>query len=74
MDLRFLRLRRRLLKQQPNKTVFNRFIENQYQARNRQKDQAAHHTSATHLIFERRKHHGKLYRQHERGSIRNQSP
>ena len=26
MDLRFLRLRRRLLKQQPNKTVFNRFI------------------------------------------------
>ena len=28
MDLRFLRLRRRLLKQQPNKTVFNRFIEN----------------------------------------------
>ena len=30
MDLRFLRLRRRLLKQQPNKTVFNRFIENQY--------------------------------------------
>ena len=32
MDLRFLRLRRWLLKQQPNKTVFNRFIENQYQA------------------------------------------
>ena len=31
MDLRFLRLRRWLLKQQPNKTVFNRFIENQYQ-------------------------------------------
>ena len=28
MDLRFLRLRRWLLKQQPNKTVFNRFIEN----------------------------------------------
>ncbi|OLA38146.1 MAG: hypothetical protein BHW31_05220 [Firmicutes bacterium CAG:110_56_8] len=28
MDLRFLRLRRGLLKQQPNKTVFNRFIEN----------------------------------------------
>ena len=28
MDLRFLRLRRRLLKQQPNKTVFNRFIKN----------------------------------------------
>jgi len=27
MDLR-LRLRRWLLKQQPNKTVFNRFIEN----------------------------------------------
>ena len=27
MDLRFLRLRRWLLKQQPNKTVFNRFIE-----------------------------------------------
>ncbi|MBS5668111.1 MAG: hypothetical protein KHX05_10580, partial [Firmicutes bacterium] len=26
MDLRFLRLRRWLLKQQPNKTVFNRFI------------------------------------------------
>ncbi|MFR3878872.1 MAG: DUF4428 domain-containing protein [Oscillospiraceae bacterium] len=39
-----------------------------------QKDQAAHHTSDTHLIFERRQHHGKLYRQHERGSIRNQSP
>ena len=32
MDLRFLRLRRWLLKQQPNKTVFNRFIENQYQS------------------------------------------
>ena len=32
MDLRFLRLRRWLLKQQPNKTVFNRFIENWYQA------------------------------------------
>ena len=31
MDLRFLRLRRWLLKQQPNKTVFNRFIENWYQ-------------------------------------------
>ena len=31
MDLRFLRLRRRLLKQQPNKTVFNRFIKNEYQ-------------------------------------------
>ena len=31
MDLRFLRLRRWLLKQQPNKTVFNRFIENEYQ-------------------------------------------
>ena len=31
MDLRFLRLRRWLLKQQPNKTVFNRFIENRYQ-------------------------------------------
>ena len=30
MDLRFLRLRRRLLKQQPNKTVFNRFIKNEY--------------------------------------------
>jgi hypothetical protein len=28
MDLRFLRLCRWLLKQQPNKTVFNRFIEN----------------------------------------------
>jgi len=28
MDLRFLRLRRWLLFQQPNKTVFNRFIEN----------------------------------------------
>ena len=28
MDLRFLRLRRWLLKQQPNKTVFNRFIKN----------------------------------------------
>jgi len=28
MDLRFLRLRRWLLKQQPNKTVLNRFIEN----------------------------------------------
>jgi len=28
MDLRFLRLRRWLLKQQPNKTVFYRFIEN----------------------------------------------
>jgi len=28
MDLRFLRLRRWLLKQQPNKTVKNRFIEN----------------------------------------------
>ena len=26
MDLRFLRLRRWLLKQQPDKTVFNRFI------------------------------------------------
>jgi len=31
MDLRFLRLRRRLLKQQPDKTVFNRFIKNLYQ-------------------------------------------
>jgi len=31
MDLRFLRLRRSLLKQQPNKTVFNRFIKNEYQ-------------------------------------------
>ena len=31
MDLRFLRLRRRLLKQQPDKTVFNRFIKNQCQ-------------------------------------------
>ena len=31
MDLRFLRLRRWLLKQQPDKTVFNRFIENWYQ-------------------------------------------
>ena len=31
MGLRFLRLRRRLLKQQPDKTVFNRFIENWYQ-------------------------------------------
>jgi len=31
MDLRFLRLRRRLLKQQPNKTVFNCFIKNEYQ-------------------------------------------
>ena len=39
-----------------------------------QKDQAAHHTSDTYLIFERRKHHGKLYRQHERGSIRDQPP
>ena len=28
MDFRFLRLRRWLLKQQLNKTVFNRFIEN----------------------------------------------
>jgi len=28
MGLRFLRLRRRLLKQQPDKTVFNRFIKN----------------------------------------------
>jgi hypothetical protein len=28
MDLRFLRLRRWLLKQQPDKTVKNRFIEN----------------------------------------------
>jgi len=28
MDLHFLRLRRWLLKQQPDKTVFNRFIEN----------------------------------------------
>jgi len=28
MDLHFLRLRRWLLKQQPNKTVLNRFIEN----------------------------------------------
>jgi len=28
MDLRFLRLRRWLLKQQLNKTVLNRFIEN----------------------------------------------
>jgi len=28
MDLRFLRLRRWLLKQQPDKTVFNRFIKN----------------------------------------------
>jgi len=28
MDLRFLRLRRWLLKQLPNKTVFNRFIKN----------------------------------------------
>ena len=28
MDLRFFRLRRWLLKQQPNKTAFNRFIEN----------------------------------------------
>jgi len=27
-EIRFLRLRRWLLKQQPNKTVFNRFIEN----------------------------------------------
>ena len=34
MDLRFLRLRRWLLKQQPNKTVFNRFIENWYQIAN----------------------------------------
>ena len=32
MDLRFLRLRRWLLKQQPNKTVFNRFMKNQYKA------------------------------------------
>jgi len=31
MDLRFLRLRRWLLFQQPNKTVFNRFIKNWYQ-------------------------------------------
>ena len=31
MDLRFLRLRRRLLKQQPDKTVFNRFIKSEYQ-------------------------------------------
>ena len=31
MDLRFLRLRRWLLKQQPDKTVFNRFIKNWYQ-------------------------------------------
>ena len=31
MDLRFLRLRRRLLKQQPDKTVFYRFIKNLYQ-------------------------------------------
>jgi len=30
MDLRFLRLRRWLLKQQPDKTVFNRFIKNWY--------------------------------------------
>ena len=149
MDLRFLRLRRRLLKQQPNKTVFNRFIKatphncvcesqpsflphffslknEKYSAavasaswltdaayplrvhtvflrfpnfelgqksclrllaelcgaalktsirrRTVKKDQAAHHTSDTHLIFERRQHHGKLYRQHERGSIRDQSP
>jgi len=28
MDLRFLRLRRWLLEQQPNKTGYNRFIEN----------------------------------------------
>ena len=28
MDLRFLRLRRWLLKQQPNKTVFNRLVSN----------------------------------------------
>ena len=35
MDLRFLRLRRWLLKQQPNKTVFNRFIKNEYQIRQR---------------------------------------
>jgi len=28
MDLRFSRLRRWLLKQQPDKTVFNRFIKN----------------------------------------------
>ena len=28
MDLRFLRLRRRLMKQQPDKTVFMRFIMN----------------------------------------------
>jgi hypothetical protein len=31
MDLRFLRLRRWLLKQRPDKTVFNRFIESEYQ-------------------------------------------
>ena len=32
MDLRFLRLRRRLLKQQQNKTVFNRSIESDISA------------------------------------------
>ena len=32
MDLRFLRLRRWLLKQQPDKTGFNRFIKNEYQS------------------------------------------
>ena len=74
MDLRFLRLRRWLLKQQPNKTVFNRFIENQYQAQNRHKKIRQHTTRQPHLIYERRKHHGKLFRQHERGSIRDQSP
>ena len=32
MDLCFLRLRRWLLKQQPDKTVKNRFIKNEYQS------------------------------------------
>ena len=48
MDFRFLRLRRWLLKQQPNKTVFNRFIENWYQAQNRHKKIRQHTTRQTH--------------------------